>query len=403
METTEKIVLREDYLKRLRDGKDRTDTVKIITGVRRCGKSTLMKQYADELRVSGVDDDRIFFIDFDSEEYQDIIDYKEVQTILRNNVDKKKRTYVFFDEIQRINKWEKNINSLLTDYDADIYITGSNAYLLSSELATYLSGRYIEIKMLTLSFKEYLVLNPVSNEKDINLRFEEYLRYGSIPMIRPDLSSAEYIKSQLEGIYNTILVKDVVTRLKLRSIEGIKRISMFLFSNVGNLTNISNIADAAGMSSTSVKKYVTAMEEAYLFYRVNRYDVVGKKILMSNDKYYASDTGIRNLMIGRGYGADKWKLLENVVYLELIRRGYSVVVGSYKDREIDFTATGLNGIEYYQVAQSIDDPKTAEREARALDGVNDNYPKTIITTDRVRNDPGKGIRHLNIIDWILER
>jgi predicted AAA+ superfamily ATPase len=182
-----------------------------------------------------------------------------------------------------------------------------------------------------------------------------------------------------------------------------KRISEFLFSNIGNLTNISTIAAKAGMSPTSVKNYVEALTDAYLVYKVNRYDVIGKKILMSTEKYYVSDTGIRNMVLGWSGGEHIWKMLENVVYLELIRRGYRVVVGSYKDREIDFTATGIDGIEYYQVAQSIMDPQTAEREARALDGVNDNYPKTILTMDRVRNDPGKGIRHLNIIDWLLDR
>jgi hypothetical protein len=289
----------------------------------------------------------------------------------------------------------------MADYDADIYITGSNAYLLSSELATYISGRYVEIKMLPLSFKEYLEINPVSNEKSTESRFEDYLRYGALPMIRPDLSGPEFIGGQLEGVYNTVLVKDVATRLKLRSMDGMRKISKFLFSNVGNLTNIASIAEASKMSPTSVKNYVAALEEAFLFYKAERYDVIGKRILNSKEKYYVSDTGIRNMMLGRSQRTDIGKLIENVVYLELIRRGYKVVVGSYKDWEIDFTAFKMDKVEYYQVTLSIMDPSTAEREARSLDAVNDNYPKTILSMDHVKADPGKGIRHINIIEWLL--
>lgn len=403
MEQLDRTLLREDYLKQLMEGKDRTETVKIVTGTRRCGKSVLMRQFVEELKRSGVEEDRIFYLNFESEDYQDLSDYKEVTDILQKNVNKKKRRYVLFDEIQRIKGWEKNINSLMTDYDADIYITGSNAYLLSSELATYVSGRYMEVKMLPLSFKEYLEINPLSNEKNIESRFEDYLRYGALPAVRPDLSGPEYIRGQLEGIYNTVLVKDVATRLKLRDVDGIRRISKYLFSNVGNLTNMAAIAEALKMSGTTVKKYVGALEDAYLLYKANRFDVRGKKILDSNEKYYVSDTGIRNMMLGWSHGMDIGRLIENVVYLELIRRGYEVVIGSYRDWEIDFTASRMGDVEYYQVALSIMDPSTAEREARSLDAVKDNYPKIILSMDRVRVDPGKGIRHINVIDWLLGR
>ena len=401
METLDRTVIRKGHLRQLMEGKDRTDTVKIVTGMRRCGKSTLMRQFIEELKRSGVGDDRIFYLNFESEDYQDIADYREVTDILRNNVSKKGRTYVLFDEIQRVKGWEKNVNSLMVDYDADIYITGSNAYLLSSELATYISGRYIEIKMLPLSFKEYLELNPVSNEKSIESRFEDYLRYGSLPMVRPDLSGPDFIAGQLEGVYNTVLVKDVATRLNPRSMDGIRKISNYLFSNVGNLTNMASIADASKMSPTTVKNYVVAMEDAYLFYKARRFDVKGKKILSSNEKYYASDTGVRNMMLGWSQGMDIGRLIENVVYLELIRRGYQVVVGSYKDWEIDFAASKADRVEYYQVTLSIIDPSAAERESRSLDAADDNFPKTILSMDRVKTDPGKGIRHINVIDWLL--
>jgi predicted AAA+ superfamily ATPase len=309
---------------------------------------------------------------------------------------------VFFDEIQRITGWEKNVNSLMVDYDADIYITGSNAYLLSSELATYLSGRYVEIKMLPLSFKEYLELHPTDSEKDLNTRFNDYLMYGALPIIDPD-ADEEMIAGQIEGIYNTVLVKDVQARLKPKNITDLQNVSKFLYSNIGNLTNVLNISKSSGTSSATVKTYVRGLEDAYLFYKVYRFDVKGKRILKSSEKYYASDTGVRNTAVGRSHGTDIWKLIENVVFLELKRRGHDIVVGSYKDWEIDFTVSGTNGIEYYQVAQSIMDGQTAEREARSLDAVDDNNPKTILTMDRIMADPGKGIRHLNIIDWLLDR
>ena len=403
MDLIEKTVLREDYLAWLREGKDRTDTVKVVTGMRRCGKSTLIMQFIDELKASGIPDNRILHIDFDSEDYQDLADYKEVRDVLKKNVSRTERTYVFLDEVQKIEGWEKNIKSLTADYNADVYVTGSNAYLLSSELATYISGRYLEIKMLPLSFKEYLVMNPVSAEKSVDQRFSEYLIYGSLPVIRPDIQSERYMRGLLEGIYNTVLVRDVITRLRLRSTAGIKKISGFLFSNIGNLTNIASIAAAAGMSPTAVKNYVTALEEAYLFYKVSRFDVKGKKMLNTNEKYYAADTGVRNMMLGWSHGLDTGRLIENVVCLELIRRGYQVVVGSYRDREVDLTAFMNGNTEYYQVAQSIMDPSTAERESKVLDGIRDNNLKMILTMDRVRTSPGKGIRHVNVIDWLLNK
>ncbi|MCL2149042.1 MAG: ATP-binding protein [Methanomassiliicoccaceae archaeon] len=402
MEIFDREVIREGYLRQLREGKDDTGTIKVVTGMRRCGKSTLLRQFMGELATSGIDGDRILYLNFESEGLQDLSDYREVTDILRRSLDKKKRTYVFLDEVQRIAGWEKNVNALAADYDADVYVTGSNAYLLSSELATYLSGRYVEVRMLPLSFKEYLVINPVSNEKSLDKRFEDYLMYGAIPLIRPDANSPEYIRGLLEGIYNTVLVKDVAARTNIRDIEGVKRISRYLLSNVGNLTNTLSISKASRLSHATVKSYVGSLENAYLFYRADRFDVKGKRMLEGNEKYYASDTGIRNMMLGWSHGMDVGRLVENVVYLELIRRGYQVVVGCYKDWEIDFTASRMGDVEYYQVAQSIMDPSTAEREMRSLDAVGDNYPKTILSMDRVKVDPGKGVRHVNVIDWLLE-
>jgi len=396
-----KKVLRKDYLKKLRGGKDVTHSVKVITGMRRSGKSVLLEQFAEELRRSGVEDGRIIFIDLDSKKYEDVEDFKDLNAVLESKISVKGRVYVFLDEVQKVEGWERTVNSLLTDYDADIYISGSNAYLLSSELSTYLSGRYVEIEILPLSFKEYLELHPPDAVKNLDTRFAEYVHYGALPIIDPDAADKEFIYGQIEGVYNTVLVKDVQLRLKPKSIRDLEDVSKFMYSNIGNVTSISNISAASRNAQATVKSYVDALEMAYLFYRVRRFDIKGKKLLDSTEKYYASDTGIRNTVLNGGDASDTGRLLENVVFLELIRRGYKVTSGSYRDLEIDFTAKKGDRTEYYQVTESMIRSGTAEREVRSLDCADDNYPKTVLSLDRMVTNPGKGIRHINLTDWLL--
>ena len=398
---SENKVLREDCLRTLRSGKDVTHTVKIVTGARRCGKSTAMRQYIDELKRSGISSDRIFLFDIESKEYENVKDFRDLNAAVASKITTKDRVYVFFDEPQKVDGWERTINSLMVDYDADIYITGSNAYLLSSELATYMSGRYIEIKMLPLSFKEYLELHPPNEKKNIDVRFAEYMQYGSLPIIDPDTEDKEFVNGQIEGVYNTVLVKDVLKRLKPKDIVPLENVSRYLYSNVGNLTNTFNISKNSGITPTTVGSYVKALGDAYLFYKVQRYDVKGKRILKSSEKYYASDTGMRNIVLG-DVGSDTGRLLENVVFLELIRRGYMVSVGSYRDLEIDFTVrkSGI-GTEYFQVTESLIHTNSAEREIRSLDSVKDHCQKTILSLDKMLKSPGNGIRHLNVINWLL--
>ena len=392
-------VLRKEYIRKLDTGRDRTDFAKVVTGIRRSGKSTLMKQYMEHLRESGVGGDRIFYINMEAEENLGIADYRELQEIIKENIRKDVRTYVFLDEVQRIKGWEMNLNALMESYDADVYITGSNAYLLSSELSTYISGRYVEIGMLPLSFSEYLELHPsFKTEGDA---FASYLRYGALPLIDPK-ADTDLNNDLLEGIYNTILVKDVLSRLDLRSPRVLEKIMRFLYSNVGNLTNVSTIAEHLGISPTTAGKYMKALEDAYIIYGAERYDVRGKKILNSVEKYYAADTGMRNAVTGWSE-EDLWKLLENSVYLELRRRGYNVKVGSFKDAEIDFTAFKGDDVEYYQVTITMLPDEVSEREIRALNMAKDNYPKTILSLDEFKVPTGNGIKHLNLIDWLLGR
>jgi predicted AAA+ superfamily ATPase len=393
-------VLRKNYIEKVAAGRDMTDVAKIITGIRRCGKSTLMMQYMEHLRNSGVDDDRIFYMNLEDEANLHITDHLQLRDIMKERIRKDVRMYVFLDEIQRVTGWEMNLNALMASYDADVYITGSNAHLLSSELATYISGRYVEIKMLPLSFEEYLELHPSSVPEEV--MFDKYLKYGALPLVDPNADN-DFIIDLLHGIYNTVLVKDVLSRKGIRNMDALERMTRFIFSNIGNQTNVHTISQLLNMPPMTVGGYLTALEEAYLLYKADRYDVRRKNILTSNEKYYTADLGIRNAKIGWRGGPDTGRQLENVVYLELRRRGYDVMVGSFKDAEVDFTAFKGDKIEYYQVTKTMLEDITSKREIRSLMMIPDNYPKTILSLDRVMVNPGNGIMHMNLLDWLLGR
>ncbi|MFA7150404.1 MAG: ATP-binding protein, partial [Candidatus Methanomethylophilaceae archaeon] len=372
--------------------------IKIITGMRRCGKSTLMMQYMDKLREEGHGKD-IVYINFESKDADWIKDHKDLNTFLGTRIDPSKRTYVLMDEIQRVDSWERTVNSLSVDYDADVYITGSNAYMLSSELSTYLSGRYVEIKMLPFSFQEYIQLHPVDPMNPIDKRFMDFMVKGAIPMVDPD--DGERTDELLQGIYSTILRKDVSARLEVMDVRTLDQIVMFLMSNIGNVTSSASIAKELSVSYATVKRYLQGLEGAFLIYKAYRYDVRGKKLLKTTEKYYAADTGMRNSILGGTGGKDIGRVMENVVFLELLRREYTVTAGSHYNREIDFVAVKRDVTEYYQVSLTIMDEVTFEREVRSLDSVPDSFPKIILTMDRVINTPPNGIRAVNVIDWIL--
>ena len=392
-------VLRKDYLSLLEAGKDENTVVKVITGMRRSGKSTLMNQFIEKLKAAGVSDDRIFLINFEMAEYQYINDRTILNKWILDNIPKEGQCYVFLDEIQNVNDWEMSVSALQIMPNCDVYITGSNSKMLSSELSTHISGRYTEVKVLPLSFSEYLELYP-SDDKDS--RFSDYLRYGGLPVVNPD-SDRTFIEGLLEGIFNTVLVKDVLYRLKTDDVSKITAIAKFLYSNIGNITNIDNIATETGISNPTVSKYVEEMSKAFLFYYAEKYDIVGKKILKTNGKFYASDLGMRNVIIGLGLARDISKPLENVVFMELLRRGYEVRIGSYRDWEVDFTAIGPDGVEYYQICETMLSDDIYKRESRPFKAIKDNCPKTILTLDKFGLGSDDGIKIVNLVDWLLDK
>lgn len=313
----------------------------------------------------------------------------------------KDRAYVLLDEVQRIKGWEKTINSLQADYDADIYVTGSNAYLLSSDLATYISGRYVEIRMLPLSFKEFLELNPPTAEEDRSRRLQQYIWTGSLPAVELDRDE-QYTSDLLLGIYNTVVRKDIQTHIGVRDQTRFDNITRFVMSNIGNTTSCKNIADAVNASPNTVNRYLRALEDAFLIYKAPRFDIRGKKLLKTKEKYYVADTGIRNTALGLAAGDDISRQLENLVYLELVRRGYRVMVGSWRNREVDFTAVRNGEAEYFQVAQTMLPEDVREREVRSLRDVDDNFPKTVLSLDSFVVPIGGGIKHRNLIEWLLD-
>lgn len=392
-------ILRKDYLALLEAGRDRNDVIKVITGMRRTGKSTLMNQYIEGLKSDGVPEDRIFLINFEMAEYQYLDDRTALNGWILDNIPKEEQCYVFLDEIQNVKDWEMSVSALQVMPNCDVYITGSNSRMLSSDPSTHISGRYVEVKVMPLSFSEYLELHP---GEDTDGRFRDYLRYGALPIVDPD-SDRMFNEALLEGIINTVLVKDLLSRLKTDDVSKITSIARFLYSNIGNTTNIGNIASETGVSNPTVSRYVEEMSKAFLFYYAEKYDIVGKRILKTNGKFYASDLGMRNVILGLGLNRDISGPLENVVFLELLRRGYDVRVGSYRDQEVDFTAIGPDGTEYYQICDTMLSDETYRREVRPFKAIRDNCPKTVLTLDRFGLGDDEGIRILNLIDWLLDK
>lgn len=405
------MVKRDEYLQSLKQWKDE-QVIKVVTGIRRCGKSTLLTQYQEWLKTEGITDDQIISVNFEELEYEELLDYKKLYYYLKERLAENKTTYIFLDEIQNVINFEKVVDSLYVKPNIDIYITGSNSYLLSGDLATLLTGRYVEIKMLPLSFKEFLALTGMDTERGL----AEYLQNGGLPYIAVMDRTTEKTDIYLEGIYNTVIIKDIEerqsrkekdpTKRKITDISLLKTIAKFLASTIGSPVSVRSItnyliSNGRKVSPNTVSDYVEALTESFVFYPVERFDVVGKQLLKANKKYYIVDMGIRNHILPRR-NYDIGFSLENIVYLELLRRGYRVTVGKAGNTEVDFVAEKQETYTYFQVTADMTAKETFDREMKPFENIRDNYEKIILTADRLSIGNYNGIKVENLIDWLLE-
>lgn len=398
-----KLIERKEYLQQLINWRDKK-VIKVITGVRRCGKSTLMDLYKSYLQQQGVADEQIISINFEDYDYIDLLEPRNFYAYVKERILSDGRmTYFFFDEIQNVKDFERVVDSLYIKPNVDIYITGSNAYMLSSELATLLSGRYIEIKMLPLSFKEYVEAS--GDEHELPRKYRNYIETSSFPYVLDMKQDARVIREYLNGIYNTIVVKDITQRNKFPDTMMLESVLRFAYDNIGNILSTKKIADTMTsdgrkIDTKTVEKYLNALMESYMLYQCKRYNIKGKQYLKTLDKYYAVDMGMRKVLLG-SKAMDAGHILENIVYLELLRRGYDVYIGKVDDLEVDFVAMDDKGMTYYQVSATVRDEKTLKRELASLQSINDHYPKILLTLDDDPEMEYAGIRKINALDWLL--
>lgn len=399
-----KILEREDYINKLKKFKDK-HLIKVITGMRRTGKSTLLELFQQYLLENGVNKEQIISINFEEPDNKELKTSEALYAHIKNRLIDDKMNYIFLDEIQNVDKFEIAVDGLFIKKNVDIYITGSNAYLLSSELATLLTGRYIEIKMLPLSFKEYI--SAFENKTELSRMFRNYLQYSSFPQTLELYDNPEEISTYLDGVYTSVLYKDVINRKGITDKGILESVVEFLYDNIGNLCSMKKISDTLTsngrqVSNHTVENYVNALIDSFLLYRANRFDVKGKDLLKTQEKYYAIDIGLRYYLLGQKAGQDMGHILENVVYLELLRRGYKVYVGKLDELEVDFIAQNSENIIYYQVALTTREESTLQRELTPLKKIADNYPKYILTLDDDLDADFDGIKKINIIDWLLK-
>lgn len=395
---------RDIYLNKLIQFKDKP-LIKVITGIRRCGKSTLLDLFEEYLLNNGIKKENIIHMNFEDLTYDEIKDYKDLNKYIKEKVLDNDKKYIILDEIQQVSNWEKAINSFLVTLNCDIYITGSNAYLLSSEISTLLSGRYVEIKMLPLSFKEYLDFNDYNTKENLEKHFNDYLLYGGLPIVSY-VHDKSAIRNILSGVFNTVIIKDVAKRNSIRDITLLENLIRYIAQNIGSpisSRNISNYLNSAGRktSTETIDNYLKMLENAFIIYKANRFDIKGKMYLKTLEKYYVVDTGIRNELSSFKDG-DYGHMLENLVYLELLRRGYDVSVGKIDNLEVDFIAQNYDEKIYYQVSASILDENTKKRELNPFDHIPDHYEKVILTMDRTPIKDFNGIKNINIIDFLLQ-
>lgn len=405
------LINRPEYLNQLIQNKD-VDLVKIVTGIRRCGKSSLLELFHRYLLDSGVAEANIIHMNLESLRYRSITDYLALYDYVSERIPKDGKTYLIFDELQAVEHWEKAIESFRLDFDADIYITGSNAYLLSTEFSTLLSGRYTEIRMLPLSFKEFLTFYRFDAAVTIEEKFQKYLQFGGMPILREYRFHEARSNQALEGIYSTVVLRDILQRNDQADQGTLQKIVLFLCSNIGSVTSpnsIGNVLSGEGdiktgksknVAGKTVEKYISMLRSAFVFFSVGRYDVKGKQLLKTLGKNYIIDMGFRNMLLGYR-DADRGHILENIVFLELIRRDYRVHIGKVGDAEVDFVAEKPNDKLYIQVTESMQSPETRQRELKSLRMIPDNYEKIVLSMDRSYIQSYDGIKSLYLIDWLL--
>ena len=405
------LIDRPEYLNQLIQHKD-VDLVKIVTGIRRCGKSSLLDLFHRYLSDNGVDDGNIIHMNLESLRYRDITNYLAFYDYVSERIPKNGKAYLLFDELQAVEHWEKAIESFRLDFDVDIYITGSNAYLLSAEFSTLLSGRYVEIRMLPLSFKEFLAFYKFDPSVTVEEKFQRYLQFGGMPILREYRFNEARSNQALEGIYSTVVLRDILQRNNQADQGTLQKIMLFLCSNIGSIVSpnsIGNVLSGEGniligkrknIAGKTVEKYISMLRSAFIIYSVERYDVKGRKLLKTLGKNYVSDLGFRNMLLGYR-GDDRGHVLENIVFLELIRRDYRVYIGKVGETEVDFVAEKPNDKLYIQVTESMQSPETRERELRPLRMIPDNYEKIVLSMDRNYINSYDGIKSLFLIDWLL--
>ena len=405
------LLQRKEYLDRLIDWKEE-QVIKVVTGIRRCGKSTLLLQFQQWLKENGVAEEQIVSVNFEELEYEELLDYKKLYQYLKERLINGKTTYIFLDEIQKVASFEKVVDSLYVKPNVDLYITGSNAYMLSGDLATLLTGRYVEIKMLPLSFQEFLLMTGLEPEQG----FPEYLRNGGMPYVAAMNRTDEKVSTYLEGIYNTVIVKDIEARQarkesspskrKITDIALLKTIARYLASVIGNPVSVRSITDylisnGRKISPNTVGDYVEALTESFIFYPAERFDIVGKQLLKANRKMYIVDLGLRNYILPRK-NYDLGFSLENIVFFELLRRGYKVTIGRMGNTEVDFVAERQGVYQYFQVTADMTAQTTFDREIRPLENIRDNYEKKILTMSRLTLGNYNGIKVEYLPDWLLK-
>lgn len=399
---TDNRIERKEYLDKLVAFKDKR-IIKVITGVRRCGKSVLLEIFQDYLLKQGVAEEQIVAINLEDYDFYELREPSKLHSYIKERLNKDKMTYIFIDEVQHCDDFPRVIDSLYLKKNVDIYLTGSNANLLSSEIATLLSGRYVEIMMLPLSFKEYV--SSTGDAKELSRKYLEYIENSSFPYVLDLKGQPKEIKDYLEGLYNTIVVKDISQRHKFPDTMMLESIARFVFDNIGNPMSTKKISDTMisfGRKTDvkTVEKYVRALMESFIVYQAKRYNIKGKQYLKTLEKYYVVDIGLRYMLLG-SCSTDVGHILENVIYLELLRRGYDVYVGKVDDLEVDFVAQDRKKTIYYQVAATVRDENTLMRELTPLQKINDHYPKVILTLDDDPEADYDGIRRINALDWLI--